>query len=78
MKLSKMKTRIAAFGLAMLMAVSPLGSAAYVSAAETTEIPEKTTADGKSVTSRVEAKDITRSVKDDAFMPETCMQEDCR
>ncbi len=74
MKLSKMKTRIAAFGLAMLMAVSPLGSAAYVSAAETTEIPEKTTADGKSETTRVEAKDITRSVKDDAFMPETCME----
>ena len=35
MKLSEMKARIAAFGLAMLMAVSPLGSAAKVSAAET-------------------------------------------
>lgn len=66
--------RIAAFGLAMLMAVSPFGSAAYVSAAETAEITEKTAADGKSETSRVEPKDITRSVKDDAFMPETCME----
>ena len=45
MRINEMKMRIAAFGLAMLMAVSPFGSAAYVSAAETAEITEKTAAD---------------------------------
>ena len=37
MRLNEMKMRAAAFGLAMLMGVSPFGSAAYVSAAEASE-----------------------------------------
>lgn len=69
MRLNEMKTRAAAFGLALLMAVSPFGSAAQVSAAETPETHEN-----KTEVSAVEAQDITKSVDDDSFMPETCME----
>lgn len=60
MKLSEMKARIAAFGLAMLMAVSPLGSAAKVSAAETAKIPVKTDTEGNLGVSDVAALDIKK------------------
>lgn len=74
MKLSEMKARIAAFGLAMLMAVSPLGSAAEVSAAETPKIPVKTDTEGNLAVSDVAALDIKKSVTDDTFRPEICME----
>ena len=74
MKLSEMKARIAAFGLAMLMAVSPLGSAAKVSAAETPKIPVGADAKADLTISGVDALDIKKSVTDDTFRPEICME----
>lgn len=69
-----MKTRAAAFGLAMLMAASPLGSAAHVSAAEAPETLGGQGADKRAAVTEVEAQDITKSAEDDSFMPETCME----
>ena len=74
MKLNEMKTRAAAFGLAMLMAASPLGSAAHVSAAEAPETLGGQGADKRAAVTEVEAQDITKSAEDDSFMPETCME----
>lgn len=74
MKLSEMKARMAAFGLAMLMAVSPLGSAAKVSAAETPKIPAGTDAKAELIVSDVDALDIKKSATDDTFRPEICME----
>ena len=73
MRLNEMKMRAAAFGLAMLMGVSPFGSAAYVSAAEASETQADHVADKRTAVREVTAQDITISVEDDSFMPETCM-----
>lgn len=74
MRLNEMKTRAAAFGLAMLMAVSPFGSAAHASAAEAPETQAGHAAEKRTAGTEVTAQDITKSVDDDSFMPETCME----
>ena len=74
MRLNEMKTRAAALGLALLMAVSPFGSAAQVSAAEAPETQPGHAAEKRTAVTEVTAQDITKSVDDDSFMPETCME----
>ena len=68
MKSRNIKTRLAAFGLALLMGLSPLGNLAEESKTESehpvSEISEQT----------VTAEDITKDVSDKEFMAETCME----
>ena len=74
MKVRKLKTRIAAFGLAVLMGVSTLSSANAFAAEQTgseqqTEVQAVTSQKDTSVT----ADDITKAVSDDTFAVETSM-----
>ncbi|WP_287713800.1 SpaA isopeptide-forming pilin-related protein [Blautia sp.] len=84
MKIRKLKTRIAAFGLAMLMGISPMSSAMDVFAAEEsvpelqeTELLAETEAvelQSEEEARKVTAEDITKEVSDEEFMVETCME----
>ena len=84
MKSRNIKTRLAAFGLALLMGLSPLGNLADVHAAEH-EISQKAVTEKESKTESkhpvseiseqtVTAEDITKDVSDKEFMAETCME----
>ena len=83
MKIRKLKTRIAVFGLAMLMGLSPMSSVMDVFAAEEpvpelqeTELLAETEAvepQSEEETRKVTAEDITKEVSDEEFMVETCM-----
>ena len=75
MKVRKLKTRIAAFGLTVLMGVSTLSSANAFAAERTgseqqTEVQAVTSQKDTSVT----ADDITKAVSDETFAVETCME----
>ena len=86
MKSRNIKTRIAAFGLALLMGLSPLGNLADIHAAETQNLSEPVTENGE--TSKTEqiagasditeqlvtAEDIIKDISDKDFMAETCME----
>lgn len=84
MKSRNIKTRLAAFGLALLMGLSPLGNLADVHAAESeisqnavTEKESKTESDhpvSEISEQTVTAEDITKDVSDKEFMAETCME----
>lgn len=86
MKSRNIKTRIAAFGLALLMGISPLGNLADVHAAETKNPSELVTKSAEiSETEQTEevseaakhlvtAEDITKDISDKDFMAETCME----
>ncbi|SHK54166.1 SpaA isopeptide-forming pilin-related protein [Hespellia stercorisuis] len=85
MKLRKIKTRAVALGLAMLMGISPLGSASYAYAAEENEGLQLETAAVETQTEESEAtvqseqplvtaEDITKSVSDTEFAVETSME----
>ena len=84
MKIRKLKTRIAVFGLAMLMGLSPMSSVMDVFAAEEpvpelqeTELLAETEAvepQSEEETRKVTAEDITKEVSDEEFMVETCME----
>ena len=86
MKSRNIKTRIAAFGLALLMGLSPLGNLADVHAAETQNLSEpvtehaetsetEQTASASDITGQlVTAEDITKDISDKDFMAETCME----
>ena len=84
MKSRNIKTRLAAFGLALLMGLSPLGNLADVHAAES-EISQNAVTEKESKTESehpvseiseqtVTAEDITKDVSDKEFMAETCME----
>lgn len=84
MKSRNIKTRLAAFGLALLMGLSPLGNLADVHAAER-EISQNAVTEKESKTESehpvseiseqtVTAEDITKDVSDKEFMAETCME----
>ena len=84
MKIRNIKTRLAAFGLALLMGLSPLGNLVDVHAAER-EISQKAVIEKESKTESehpvseipeqsVTAEDITKDVSDKEFMAETCME----
>lgn len=75
MKVRKLKTRIAAFGLAVLMGASTLSSANAFAAEQSgseqqTEVQAVTSQKDTSVT----ADDITKAVSDDTFAVETSME----
>lgn len=86
MKSRNVKTRLAAFGLALLMGLSPLGNLADVHAAETKNPSEPVTESAEiSETEQTEevseaakhlvtAEDITKDISDKDFMAETCME----
>ena len=86
MKSRNIKTRLAAFGLALLMGLSPLGNLADVHAAETKNPSEPVTESAEiSETEQTEevseaakhlvtAEDITKDISDKDFMVETCME----
>ena len=76
MKNRKLKQRVLAFGLAMLMGVSTFGSMPAL-AAEDTEIPVAETESGVQAVSEriaVTAEDITKEAGDPEFFVETCME----
>lgn len=75
MKVRKLKTRIAAFGLAVLMGISTLSSANAFAAEQTgseqqTEVQAVTSQKDTSVT----VDDITKAVSDETFAVETSME----
>jgi len=80
MKHRNFKTRIAAFGLALLMGMSPMSSAVNAYAAEETKSAEtkaetlETEAIAVTEETKVTAEDITKSVSDDTFQVESCME----
>ena len=86
MKSRNIKTRLAAFGLALLMGLSSLGNLADVHAAETKNPSEPVTESAEiSETEQTEevseaakhlvtAEDITKDISDKDFMAETCME----
>ncbi|MDU5223075.1 MAG: thioester domain-containing protein, partial [Blautia producta] len=86
MKSRSIKTRMAAFGLALLMGLSPLGNLADVHAAEiknpsepvaeSAEASEMEQTEGVSEVTKqlVAAEDITKDISDKDFMAETCME----
>lgn len=86
MKSRNIKTRLAAFGLALLMGISPLGNLADVHAAEiknpsepvteSAEISETEQTEEVSEAAKhlVTAEDITKDISDKDFMAETCME----
>ena len=86
MKSRNIKTRLVAFGLALLMGISPLGNLADVHAAETKNPSEPVTESAEiSETEQTEevseaakhlvtAEDITKDISDKDFMAETCME----
>ena len=77
MKVKNLKTRIAAFGLAVLMGVSTLSSA-NAFAAEQTDVGQEVQASEQAVTSQKEqavtADDITKEISDETFAVETSME----
>ena len=77
MKVKNLKTRIAAFGLAVLMGVSTLSSA-NAFAAEQTDVGQEVQASEQAVTSQKEkavtADDITKEISDETFAAETSME----
>lgn len=76
MKLNRIKTRVVALGLAVLMGLSTLGSVPYAYAAEGEEQSETADVSELNVqeeSASIKAEDITRSIDDEAFAPETCM-----
>ena len=79
MKVRKLKTRIAAFGLAVLMGISTLSSANAFAAEQTgSEQQTEVQASEQAVTSQkdtsVTADDITKAVSDETFAVETSME----
>lgn len=80
MKHRNFKTRAAAFGLALLMGMSPMSSAVNAYAAEDTISAEtkaetlETEAIAITEETKVTAEDITKSVADDTFQVETSME----
>ena len=79
MKVRKLKTRIAAFGLAVLMGISTLSSANAFAAEQTgSEQQTEVQASEQAVTSQkdtsVTADDITKAVSDDTFAVELIEQ----
>ena len=80
MKHRNFKTRIAAFGLALLMGMSPMSSAVNAYAAEETKSAETKaeTLETEAITvteeTKVTAEDIIKSVSDDTFQVESCMK----
>ena len=74
MKVKNLKTRIAAFGLSVLMGVSTLSSA-NAFAAEQTDVGQEVQASEQAVTSQKEkavtADDITKEISDETFAAET-------
>ena len=75
MKVRKLKTRIAAFGLAVLMGISTLSSVNAFAVEQTgseqqTEVQAVTSQKDTSVT----ADDITKAVSDETFAVETSME----
>lgn len=78
MKVKNLKTRIAAFGLAVLMGVSTLSSA-NAFAAEQTDVGQEVQASEQAVTSQKEkavtADDITKEISDETFAAETIMMQ---
>ena len=86
MKSRNIKTRLAAFGLALLMGISPLGNLADVHAAEMQNLSEPVTENAKIFETEqteeaseaakhlVTAEDITKDISDKDFMAETCME----
>ena len=79
MKVRKLKTRIAAFGLAVLMGVSTLSSANAFAAEQTgSEQQTEVQASEQAVTNQkdtsVTADDITKAVSDETFAVETSME----
>ena len=75
MKVRKLKTRIAAFGLAVLMGISTLSSVNAFAVEQTgseqqTEVQAVTSQKDTSVT----ADNITKAVSDETFAVETCME----
>ena len=77
MKVKNLKTRIAAFGLAVLVGVSTLSSA-NAFAAEQTDVGQEVQASEQAATSRKEkavtADDITKEISDETFAVETSME----
>ena len=77
MKVKNLKTRIAAFGLAVLMGVSTLSSA-NAFAAEQTDVGQEVQASEQAATSQKEkavtADDITKEISDETFAVETSME----
>ena len=80
MTLKKLKIRLAAFGLAMVMGLLSVGNAAQVSAAEgavgqkETAMQENPVQESVPVQRRVVAKNLTKSVKDRSFLVGTCLE----
>jgi len=79
MKVKNLKTRIAAFGLAVLMGVSTLSSANAFAAEQTgSEQQTEVQASEQAVTNQkdtsVTADDITKAVSDETFAAETSME----
>ena len=78
MKVKNLKTRIAAFGLAVLMGVSTLSSA-NAFAAEQTDVGQEVQASEQAVTSQKEkavtADDITKEISDETFAVESIMMQ---
>ena len=80
MKHRNFKTRIAAFGLALLMGMSPMSSAVNAYAAEDTTSAETEAEilDAEETVvieeTKVTAEDIIKSVSDDTFQVESCME----
>ena len=78
MKVKNLKTRIAAFGLAVLMGVSTLSSA-NAFAAEQMDVEQEVQASEQAVTSQKEkavtADDITKEISDETFAAETSMMQ---
>lgn len=80
MKVRKLKTRIAAFGLAVLMGISTLSSANAFAAEQTgSEQQTKVQASEQTVTNQkdtsVTADDITKAVSDETFAVEAVWKE---
>lgn len=80
MGLKKIKIRLAAFGLAMIMGLFSVGNLPAVDAAEDAEsqkenvVQEDPVQGVNSVQHRVVAEDITKSVKDKTFSVGTCLE----
>ncbi len=80
MGLKKIKIRLAAFGLAMMMGLFSVGNLPAVDAAEDPDgqkeniVQEDPVQETGSVQHRVVAKDLTKSVKDKSFSVGTCLE----
>lgn len=81
METRKMKKRAIALGLALLMGISPFGSAAAYASENSTESVESevegvtfTDTAGTEMINSVTAEDITKDVSDDTFVVEDCME----